>query len=730
MNLFILITTCIINLVFGASVLLRDSRKDYARLFGLMSVFITIWIITNYMTDHYFDHLWLTNLANKLAYFSGYATVVSGLLFTYVFPVRRTVRTGEVVLVGALAFLPSVLSFTTLIAGNVTLPRGGGVVYSTGPLIGLYVVCFMGLLVLLSRNLLGVMAHRRLAEKQQAWLILVAFVSSAFLGLLLNVIVPSMLGYGWHTTQIGPLVTVILVGTIAYTIVRHGLFDVRLAIVRTFAYVLSLFTLASVYYLLALTLSATLLSSDHSAGIQNPIGIVLALTLAFVFQPLKLYFDKLTSRVFYRNNYNSDDFFTDLSRELSTTTDLRSLLQRAAAVISLTFHAEQSFFFVEYGENNRYITAGTSRHSQLDKTDVELINAYATDGDGAPIITSRLVTQNELSRILSRHNIELVLPLKWGEGMLSYLFLGLQRSRDYTRRDIQVLETVSDELAIAIQNALSLHEVKEINATLQERIASATKELRESNVQLQRLDEAKDEFVSMASHQLRTPLTSVKGYISMVLEGDAGKISPTQTKLLQEAFTSSERMVHLINDFLNMSRLQTGKFMIDKRAIDLSKIIGEEVASLDSTATAHSLKLRYRAPSYFPILYLDEGKIRQVVMNFIDNSIYYSREHSTITVKLYVDAGDAVLEVHDTGIGVPEDQKAQLFGKFFRATNARKQRPDGTGIGLFLAKKVIVSHGGSMVFESVEGDGSTFGFRLPIKKLSAVPAHDADQLEQ
>lgn len=322
-------------------------------------------------------------------------------------------------------------------------------------------------------------------------------------------------------------------------------------------------------------------------------------------------------------------------------------------------------------------------------------------------------------------NIDVIARLETQGGIVGYCFFSYKTSGSaYTQRDIDLIRIACDELAVAMQNTLRFEQIQEFNETLKRRIQEATKELRTTNSQLQRLDEAKDEFISMASHQLRTPLTSVKGYISMVLEGDAGKIGPQQKQLLSEAFASSERMVHLINDFLNVSRLQTGKFMLEQRAVDLIKVVTQEVESLQTTVKMHDLKLKFKAPSHFPVLFIDEGKIRQVIMNFIDNAIYYSRENSTIIVELSVTDGDAVLEVHDTGIGVPKDEQAHLFGKFFRATNARKQRPDGTGVGLFLAKKVIVAHGGSMVFHSVEGEGSTFGFRLPIKKLSAGPAGD------
>lgn len=260
---------------------------------------------------------------------------------------------------------------------------------------------------------------------------------------------------------------------------------------------------------------------------------------------------------------------------------------------------------------------------------------------------------------------------------------------------------------------------------LQKQIDAATAELRKANIELQRLDDGKDEFVSMASHQLRTPLTSIKGYLSMVLEGDAGELNREQRKLLEEAFTSSERMVRLIGDFLNVSRLQNGKFTIDRSAqVNLADLVEQEIDNVDEIAKSRGIGIAYHKPAGFPVLYLDEDKMRQVVMNYLDNAVYYSPESKTITVRLYKNEGTVVLEVIDRGMGVPKGVQKRLFTKFFRAKNAQKQRPDGTGIGLYLAKMVITGHGGRIIFESTEGKGSMFGFRLPIKKL-ANPSVDS-----
>ncbi len=279
-----------------------------------------------------------------------------------------------------------------------------------------------------------------------------------------------------------------------------------------------------------------------------------------------------------------------------------------------------------------------------------------------------------------------------------YMSLGPE---EFTR---SLLTRLSEATGIAIDHKMLIEENQRV-----------LEQLEDSNSKLRVLDRAKDDFISMASHQLRTPLTSVKGYLSMVLDGDAGKISDQQQKLLAEAFTASQRMVYLIGDFLNVSRLQTGKFVIEPKAVDLSVIVGEEISQLLTTSARRNITITYDPPKRFPSLMLDENKMRQVIMNFIDNAIFYSKPGGKVDVVLMNSANDVRLEVRDHGIGVPEAERHKLFTKFFRAENARLARPDGTGIGLFMAKKVVVAHGGSIIFETEENVGSTFGFSLPLK---------------
>lgn len=607
-------------------------------------------------------------------------------------------------IVGSLILVPG------FIVDDVVISSAGNYIVASGLSYALYAVYFVGSLIISAGVVIRKLLKSTKKMRMQLGLFLIGLLSLAAPGIVTDVMIP----YSQNDYLVWICMIIMLsAGLLAiYVVAKKRMFDVRFAAVRTLAYILSLAFMIVIYYSIATTLSR-LFFFDSSVD-QSILGIVLALGLLIIFQPMKKFFDHLTNKIFYRDNYASDEFFARVSKILTSTTDLRNLLERVSIEISSTLKSSQAFFCVINGDG-RYMSAGTNNHNKMPKEDIMLLVNSKVDKQRF-FVASLLKKDSDLRRMMSSHRIEIALPFKQGD-VSGCLCLGGRLDSHYCSRDFRVLETMADELIIAIQNTISIQEIKDINENLQQKIANATRELRGSNATLRELDKAKDEFVSMASHQLRTPLTSVKGYISMVLEGDAGEITPTQKQFLEEAYVSSERMVNLINDFLNVSRLQTGKFIIEKRPINLAKVVEQEIDSLKPSAASRNLKFKYKKPSDFPLVNVDESKLRQVIMNFADNAIYYSHEGTAIIISLYIEKKSIVFTVKDTGIGVPESEQDQLFGKFFRATNARQARPDGTGVGLFLAKKVIDAHNGQIIFKSAEGKGSVFGFRLPLDDL-------------
>jgi len=617
-------------------------------------------------------------------------------------------------------FIIFVIEFMLNISGSMIQQAHGensGIIISQSTFLYLIYTIIIGLIFIVGiyQLLRKTLVSKLKKDRSRNIVLMFGFLQAVILIVVSNIFLQSF-AEGQTITSISLFAMSLIVGL---AIIRYQFFDVRLAIVRSVTYSLVLATLAGLYFVFAFIFSNIFDKQLTSPG-QVASGVVISLILAVAFQPLRRFFDKLTNKLFYKDNYNTDDFFARLNKTLSVTTDLRGLLERVAYEISHTLKAEQAFFFIYTNADGNYISAGTEKHNHLPKHDAILVEQKSQGKDNI-ISESSLDEGDPIRRMMISHRIGLILPLMQDSAVVGYLCLGEHLTSGYTNRDIKALNTLSDELIIAIQNALAVHEIREINATLQQRISNATKELRSKNAILLQLDKIKDEFVSMASHQLRTPLTSVKGYLSMVIEGDAGKITPSQKQLLDQAFMSSENMVHLINDFLNVSRIQSGKFIIDKIPVDLSRLVEEEVNGLRPNATARGMKLIYKKPAKFPLVEVDEGKMRQVVMNFADNAIYYSHENSSIIISLGVEGNEIVFTVKDTGIGVPKSEKDRLFAKFYRAANAKIQRPDGTGVGIYLAKKVIDAHGGQIIFESVEGKGSTFGFRLPLKPIEPTP---------
>lgn len=724
LELIVLTLTVFANLILAIIVFAKDSQRPVNRTFAFFAVTLIGWAITNYLSVHPVlvgQLFWI-----RLDIFWAVIMTTALLLLANIFPGGKpyfkkitlpVITIG--VLIGALALSPWLFTHVDYTSGSAQPVPGPGI------------VPFAAFVLSSLLTSVYVLVRRFLDLKGKAKEYIRYAIAGMTVTFLLLVIFNFIFVIVFHNTSfivLTPAFSLLFSASFAYGMVRAKLFDIRFILARVVAYILLLIVAGVLYGFLGAGLSFFIIGVQPSIA-QILISTAVVGVLILFVEPLRKFFSHITRAVFYQDDYDTKDVLDDLATVLVHSSQTKSLASGALTVLKKALKSEFiTLILVDETANpkdGKHITVGRSSEALASVTPEQLHHHIS---DLVSIDTIE-VPSSRFHREAQKAGVSVIVRLQTRSEIVGYCLFGYKTTGSaYAERDVDLIRIATDELAVAIQNTLRFEQIQGFNATLQARIEEATKELRTSNEQLQRLDEAKDEFVSMASHQLRTPLTSVKGYISMVLEGDVGKITAMQRQLLGEAFTSSERMVHLINDFLNVSRLQTGKFMLESKPIDLSKVVSQEVDSLQTTANARGLKLQYRAPSVFPILYIDEGKIRQVIMNFIDNAIYYSSEETAIKIELVVEEADVVFKVKDTGIGVPKREQAHLFTKFFRATNARKQRPDGTGVGLFLAKKVIVAHGGSIVFESTEGEGSTFGFRLPIKKLSA--AQDTDELGQ
>ena len=703
------------SILTGLFVVTRNPRNKVNLLYGSLALWLSVFSFANHLSLQTNDRLFLI----RLVIFSS-ALAVASLYYLVTTLAKRKAKLSNSQRAGVyFTLFVAIISFTPLVFSGLSegndptpIPNFGAFLYF------LHIVLIMGasffVLIRSAKKSHGL-------EHRQYTYMLIGLIPMLFLAPITGFVFPIILKNP-NFIILSPIYTTFFVLMVGFAIIRHKLFDIKLIVARSIAYILLLVFVTIIFAGLIITIPASLFDRRAPNLNLQLYYTFSAVLLAFLFQPLRSFFNKITNSLFYQDAYDPQEFLDELNGTVISNIELNDLLSKCAGVIEKHLKVDYCVFGINETTYLNWKVVG-SDHKKFSEDDIKAVRSTVQIIKQRIIDTDLLEDEYEdVKRALEGANITVIGRLSTDTSNLKegigYLIMGPKKSGNlFNRQDVKMLDIITKELVVAIQNALRFEQIKSFNLTLQKKVETSTHELRRSNDRLKELDETKDDFISMASHQLRTPLTSVKGYLSMVLEGDAGELTKNQKKMLSQAYISSQRMVFLISDLLNLSRLKTGKFIIESRPVNLTEIIESEVDQLAETASARDLKLNFDKPESFPTLILDETKIRQVIMNFVDNAIYYTPSGGNINVRLKENQHSIECTVTDDGIGIPKHEQHHLFTKFFRAGNAKKARPDGTGLGLFMAKKVIIAQGGGVIFNSQEGKGSTFGFTFPKSKL-------------
>ena len=686
----IVITVSLLLLAI-ASCLRQGYKKPINQLFAAASVLMAIFLISYNLTNDIALPNDIALYDVRILFVSSYAMVIFFTQF-----VTKLINEDWLNAIIKRALIPiwliCAIGGTPLVISGVFIENE---TYNANfePLVWLYILGVLSMIGLISYVLAYGLKHKKGLVRRQIVSTGIGLMLSLPMTLILSLIVPLVTGPGTIANVVGSLGTVsilFLVFSLYYGVVRYHLFDIRLAAVRTLTYILSLSVLVGMYFGLA-TIVSNVFNNNSLTIDQSPLSLLVILVLLLIFQPIKLVFDRLTNRIFYRDYYQSDEFFARFNQILTSTNDLRVLLERSAKEIATTMKAEQAFFYINTFSGH-YIIAGTAGHNQLPKDDALRLQDVYGKRSGV-IVAPMLAEDDPVRHLMISHGIELMLPLFQAD-VVGYLCLGFHRTSHYTTRDIKVLGTIADESIIAIHNTLSVEEV------------------RMSNTLLRQMDKAKDEFVSVASHELRTPMTVIRGSISLLEREQLGPVNDQQKDVLNRMSVNTKALIDLVNDMLDLSKLEANKLELKLTDQPIQPLVNEALSKIKVIYETKGVKLSYSGE---PVMVkTDSDKFERILLNLLSNAYKFTDAGGSVTITSTINQADhlATVCVTDTGTGIPAEALGSLFKKFSQVDDYLQRQTSGTGLGLAICKELVEKLGGTIWVKSKVGEGSTFCFTV------------------
>lgn len=473
--------------------------------------------------------------------------------------------------------------------------------------------------------------------------------------------------------------------------------------------------------------------------------IILLIYKAGVAQKLKSEVDKLKASLDDMDEQaklivRTDMELNKLQEELDKKIVGLYSLQRLSHIISMTLEEEQIFkriqpeyledlgfekafgflwdnenkrfkltFYIGYSENeinniNSFVSNNLSIFNNLTSSD-KTISSISTGNN--------VITAQQLDTVFKTKSF-IISPISPQQLNRGFIFAGTQNAEMLiTEGDAELIKILATQLGQALENARLFEKSWLSQQELEKKVISRTAELTAALEEVKTISKRKTDFVSSVSHELRTPLTSVKGYAAILLAGKLGELPPEARERLEKINRHSDELVHMVNDLLDISRLESGKMTMKIEICNLKEIATKIEDLLSGQLKERGLYLNIEITPKAHLALADRAQIERVFINLVSNAMKFTASGGKITIQSHKTDKLLQIDVIDTGCGIPEELHASIFEEFFRVDNAINQGVKGTGLGLALVKHIIEAHLGKIWVNSKVGTGTTFSFTLP-----------------
>lgn len=722
-----LIVAILANLGLGLLVLRTKTSSATNRLFFIMTLNASLWITINYLSVTALD------TASTLFYARAevaIATIHSMMVFltVHTYPqVKLRFKNLYAALIIAATLVVSFLCLTPLVFDALS-GFGQHSEVHPGPLIPVLgianILLIGGSIVTLATRL----KHLHGQPRRHALYLLLGVLATNAGGFFTNFVLVNLFHIN-SLLRVPPYLSLVFAAIMVFAIVTQHLFDIRIFIRRTVIFStligFSLATYSLIVYLFTLVLGSR---SSLDLGSSNTyIDLLTVLIVGASFEKIKTWISERTDRWLFKKEYKQQVVIKELSQKLNNVIGLDEALESVMQTIAKALHLQHAVTYVfqqsDKGEQaiKRIKQIGYAATQRLILEDQDFtIQYFCSHREIIKVAELQISLEQEQEMIehkqtpeeyksasefirahaikaavvkkLESLDIAVAIPLWLKEQPIGLILLSQKRSGElFNQQDLTLLGVVGDQAISSIQKA-----------------------------KLYEGDQMKSEFVSIASHELLTPISAIEGYLSMILdENIAGKDLDSQTKdYLSKCFASAKRLSMLVKDLLSVSRIESGKMKIEPQQLDITKAIQDTIDQLRFVAAEKKITLVFDKPT-LPFVWADPDRTAQVMVNLVSNAIKYNKPDGSVTVTTELDKRNhlIMIKVTDTGLGMNKEQMSHLFEKFYRVDSSATVGIIGTGLGLYITKSIIERMGGSISVESKEGKGSSFSFTVPVMEV-------------